>query len=215
MQMKLGLQWAPIPEVRIGWMAATPSYLVYLNNETTATEQLSPPGGAPQFSGTQIDDLSGTWSGVERGLTRLGAAYLGKWGWIEADLIVGFPLKTSTLDIDWNATTDVRLGAIFRITEKLKLGAGFSTDFSPENTPSDFGDTKINFYGLTLGSTSRTVRSLRSEAKTGSISPSRSRSNTRTAAVRSQACCSPPTFRTPNQVSSTSSTSPSTSSAST
>jgi hypothetical protein len=42
MQMKLGLQWAPIPEVRIGWMAATPSYLVYLNNETTATEQLSP-----------------------------------------------------------------------------------------------------------------------------------------------------------------------------
>jgi hypothetical protein len=151
MQMKLGLQWAPIPEVRIGWMAATPSYLVYLNNETTATEQLSPPGGVPQFSGTQIDDLSGTWSGVERGLTRLGAAYLGKWGWIEADLIVGFPLKTSALDIDWNTTTDVRLGAILRITEKLKLGAGFSTDFSPENAPSDFGDTKINFYSLTFG----------------------------------------------------------------
>jgi hypothetical protein len=120
MQMKLGVQWAPIPEVRIGWMAATPSYLVYLNNETTETEQLSPPGGDPRFSGTQIDDLSGTWSGVERGLTRLGAAYLGKWGWIEADLIVGFP-------------------------------AGFSTDFSPENTPSDFGDTKINFYSLTFG----------------------------------------------------------------
>jgi hypothetical protein len=153
MQMKLGVQWAPIPEVRIGWMAATPSYLVYLNNETTATEQLSPPegDGDPRFNGTQIDDLSGTWSGVERGLTRLGAAYLGKWGWIEADLIVGFPLKTPTLDIDWSTTTDVRLGAIIRVTEKLKLGAGFSTDFSPENTPSSFGDTKINFYGLTLG----------------------------------------------------------------
>jgi len=151
MQMKLGIQWAPIPEVRIGWMAATPSYLVYLNNETTATQQLSPPGGVPQFSGTQIDDLSGTWSGVERGLTRIGAAYLGKWGWIEADLIVGFPLKTAALDIDWNTTTDVRLGAILRITEKLKLGAGFSTDFSPENAPSDFGDTKINFYSLTFG----------------------------------------------------------------
>jgi hypothetical protein len=151
MQMKLGVQWAPIPEVRIGWMAATPSYLVYLNNETTETEQLSPPGGNPQFNGTQIDDLSGTWSGVERGLTRLGAAYLGKWGWIEADLIVGFPLKTSALDIDLNATPDVRLGAIIRITDKLKLGAGFSTDFSPEQTPSDFGDTKINFYSLTFG----------------------------------------------------------------
>jgi hypothetical protein len=64
---------------------------------------------------------------------------------------VGFPLKTSALDIDWNATADVRLGAIVRITEKLKLGAGFSTDFSPENTPTDFGDSKINFYSLTVG----------------------------------------------------------------
>jgi hypothetical protein len=151
MQMKLGLQWAPIPEVRIGWMAATPSYLVYLNDETTTTQQLSPPVGAPQFNGNQIDDLSGTWSGVERGLTRLGAAYLGKWGWIEADLIVGFPLRGSTLDIDWNATADVRVGAIIRVTDKLKLGAGFSTDFSPENTPTDFGDTKLNFYGFTFG----------------------------------------------------------------
>jgi hypothetical protein len=132
-------------------MAATPSYIVYLNNETTATEQLSPPGGTPQFNAIQIDDLSGTWSGVERGLTRLGAAYLGKWGWIEADLIVGFPLKSSLLDIDWNATADVRVGAIIRITQKLKLGAGFSTDFSPESTPTDFGDSKINFYSLTVG----------------------------------------------------------------
>jgi hypothetical protein len=40
---------------------------------------------------------------------------------------------------------------LVRITEKLKLGAGFSTDFSPENTPSDFGDSKINFYNLTFG----------------------------------------------------------------
>jgi hypothetical protein len=151
MQIKLGVQWAPIPEMRIGWMAATPSYLVYLNEETTATEQRSLPGGPPQFSATQIDDLSGTWSGVERGLTRLGVAYLGKWGWIETDLIVGFPLETPVLDIDWNATADVRLGAIIRITNKLKLGAGFSTDFSPENTPSEFGDTKINFYSVTFG----------------------------------------------------------------
>lgn len=151
LQMKLGLQWAPIPEVRIGWMAATPSYLVYLNNETTATEQISPPTGAPQFSGTQIDELNGTWSGVERGLTRLGAAYVGKWGWIEADLIVGFPLRTPLLDINWNTTADVRVGAIVRLTEKLKLGLGFSTDFSPENTPTEFSDSKVNFYGFTIG----------------------------------------------------------------
>ena len=43
LQMKAGLQWAPIEQLRIGWMVATPSYLVYLDNETTATRSLSPP----------------------------------------------------------------------------------------------------------------------------------------------------------------------------
>lgn len=151
LQLKLGLQWAPIPELRIGWMAATPSYLVYLNNETTETQQLAPPGGPPRFTGNQIDDLSGTWTGAERGLTRLGAAYLGRWGWIEADLIVGFPLQSPELDIAWKTTADVRVGAIIRITHRLKLGAGFSTDFSPDPTPSEFGDTQANFYNFTIG----------------------------------------------------------------
>ena len=151
LQIKGGLQWAPIEQVRIGWMAATPSYLVYLNNEATTTRELAAPTEPPAFEGTQIDDLSGTWSGVERGLTRLGAAFIGGWGWIEADVILGFPLKTSTLDIHWKTTADVRLGGIFRLTDRLKLGAGFFTDFSPESAPVEFGDTKINYYGFTLG----------------------------------------------------------------
>ena len=151
LQMKLGIQWAPVRKFRFGWMVATPSYLVYLNNETTETEQLAPPVGSPQFQGQQIDDLSGTWSGVERGLTRIGGAWLHHWGWIELDLIVGFPLKTPALEFDWRATADVRLGGVFKLTDKLKLGAGFSTDFSPENTPSEFGDSKINYYGFTIG----------------------------------------------------------------
>lgn len=151
MQVKLGLQWAPIPELRIGWMAATPSYLVYHNNEATTSEQLAPPSGTPQFNGTQIDDLSGAWVGVERGLTRLGAAYMAKWGWLEADLIVGFPLKSPTLDIDWSTTADVRVGAIIRVTDRLKIGAGFSTDFSPESAPTEFGDSELNYYNVTVG----------------------------------------------------------------
>ena len=151
LQIKGGLQWAPIAEVRVGWMAAMPSYLVYLNNETTATQQLASPTELPVFEGTQIDEISGTWSGVEPGLTRLGATHIGKWGWVEVDLIVRFPLKTPELDIDWKTTADVRLGGIFRLTERLKLGAGFFTDFSPERGLDSFGDTKIDFYGFTLG----------------------------------------------------------------
>ncbi len=151
LQMKAGFQFAPIEAVRIGWMVATPSYLVYLNNETTATESLSPPTGSPQFVGNQIDELSGSWAGVEPGLTRLGAAFLGSWGWVECDLIVRFPLQTPELGIDLKTTANVRIGGIFRITDRLKLGGGFFTDFSPEAEPSEFAESKANFYGFTLG----------------------------------------------------------------
>ena len=151
LQMKAGIQWAPIEEVRIGWSVATPSYLVYLDNETTATQSLSPPNGSPASRGTQIDELSGAWAGVETGLTRLGAAYLRPWGWMEADLVVHFPLQTPELGIDLKTTADVRIGGIFKLTDKLKLGAGFFTDFSPEREPSEFADSKLNFYGFTLG----------------------------------------------------------------
>ena len=151
LQMKVGLQWAPIKQVRVGWMVATPSYLVYLDNETTATRTLSPPNGPPQFQGTQIDELGGAWAGVETGVTRLGIATLGKWGWVEADMVLSFPLETPELGIDRKAVANARLGGIFRLTDRLKLGAGFFTDLSPERTPADFGDSQIDFYGFTLG----------------------------------------------------------------
>ncbi len=151
LQMKLGLQWAPIKEVRIGWMVAMPSYLVYLDNETTKTRSLSPPNAPAQFQGTQIDEVSGTWAGVEVGVTRLGAAYLAKWGWVEADMVLSFPLDTPELGIDQKTTANARVGGIFRITERLKLGAGFFTDLSPDRTPDEFGESQIDFYGFTLG----------------------------------------------------------------
>jgi hypothetical protein len=78
-------------------------------------------------------------------------AYLRPWGWLEGDVIVRFPLRSPELGIDWNATANVQIGGIFRITDRLKLGGGFFTDFSPESEPSQFGDIKINLYGFTLG----------------------------------------------------------------
>jgi hypothetical protein len=151
LQLKVGLQWAPIKQVRIGWMVATPSYLVYLDNETTATRLLSPPNAPAQFQGTQIDEIGGAWAGVEPGVTRLGIATLGKWGWVEADMILSFPLETPELGIDRKTVANARLGGIFRLTDRLKLGAGFFTDLSPERTPAEFGDSQIDFYGFTLG----------------------------------------------------------------
>lgn len=152
LQIKGGLQWAPVPKLRVGWMAATPSYLVYINDETTITNQVAGPVGDPSFQGFQRDDLKGTWTGVERGLTRIGASVLGeRWGWVELDLVVGFPLKSAEFDIDWKTTANIRIGGVFRIIDQLKIGVGFFTDFSPERTLDSFGDTEIDFFGATVG----------------------------------------------------------------
>jgi len=151
LQIKAGLQWAPIPELRIGFMASTPSYLVYLKEEGTVTETRAPSVGPPIFEGSQIDRLEGAWAGVEAGVSRVGAAYLWPGGWVELDLIVRFPLQTPQLGIYWKTIADARVGAIFQITPKLKLGAGFSTDFSAVRSLDSFGESEFDFYRVTAG----------------------------------------------------------------
>ncbi len=151
LQLKAGIQWAPIEALRIGWMVATPSYLAFLSEKSTTTQTFAPPTGAPEFSSSQVDQVNGAWAGIEAGLTRFGVAYLGSWGWIEGDLVLSFPLRTAALDIDWRTTADVHLGAVFAVTTKLKLGCGFFTDISAEPTPTQFAETQINSYGLSVG----------------------------------------------------------------
>ena len=151
LQWKAGVQWAPVKQLRIGWMVATPSYLFFLSEKSTTTQTGSPPSGPPAFSGSQNDSLNGAWAGVEQGLTRFGTAYLGSWGWVEGDVIVAFPLRTPQLDINWRTTTDVHVGGVFNVTDRLQLGCGFFTDFSADTTPAQFADTRFDSYGLTVG----------------------------------------------------------------
>ena len=150
-QLKAGIQYAPIEAVRLGIAVATPSYLVFLNEDSTSTETRSPPGGPPSFSGEQVDDLRGAWAGVEPGLTRVGIAWLRPRGWVETDLIVRFPLRTPAFDIDWKTVANVRIGGIVRLSKRLKLGAGFSTDFSATRNLDQFSENAIDFYRFTVG----------------------------------------------------------------
>jgi hypothetical protein len=76
---------------------------------------------------------------------------LGSWGWVESDLVVAFPLRTSQLDVDLKATTDVQVGGIFKVTDHLQLGCGFFTDFSLDPAPNRLAESDVGFYGLTVG----------------------------------------------------------------
>lgn len=72
--------------------------------------------------------------------------------WIALAGSVWAPMTNSTVfDIRKRVGWNVNLGSKFKITKKLNGGAGFFTDNSNDKEPNDFGETQVNYYGLTGG----------------------------------------------------------------
>jgi hypothetical protein len=162
LQLKTGIQWVPIPEVRIGLSVASPTFAFVILERFTSTFGQSPPVGttlptgdpnAQAAGGTESRGASGGWWGVEPGNLRFGIAYVGNWGWIEADLVVQWRLRTAELDIDLQATVNGRIGTAFRLTKFVNLGVGLFTDRSPidELRVAPFATADVDFYGVHLG----------------------------------------------------------------
>ena len=162
LQLKAGLQWAPIKEIRVGFSVATPTYAFVLINRFATTFGQSPPVGMPlppgdanaqAADGTQFRGVRGGWWGVEPGNARLGIAYVGAWGWIEGDLVAQWRLRTPELGIDLKTIVNGRVGSAFRLTRFMKLGVGVFTDRSPIDRirVTRVATTDIDFYGVHLG----------------------------------------------------------------
>ena len=162
LQLKAGIQWVPIPEVRIGFSVASPSFAFVILNRFANTFGQSPPAGttlpagdpnAQAAGGAESRGASGGWWGVEPGNIRFGIAYVGNWGWIEADLVTHWRLRTPELGIDLQPIVNGRIGSAFRLTKFVNLGVGLFTDRSPIDTleVAPFATSDINFYGAHLG----------------------------------------------------------------
>jgi hypothetical protein len=162
LQLKGGIQWVPIPKVRVGLSVASPSFAFVILERSASTFGQSPPAGTvfpPGDPNAQTSDGSesrgprGGWWGVEPGNFRFGIAYVGDWGWVEADLIAQWRLRTADLDIDLRSIINGRIGSSFRLTKFVKLGVGLFTDLSPIDRlrVAPFATTDVNFYGAHLG----------------------------------------------------------------
>ncbi len=170
LQLKAGIQWVPIPEVRIGLSVASPTFAFVIlerfantfgqspsvnpNEPPPICDPPNPPDCNAQSSGgSESRGARGGWWGVEPGNLRFGIAYVGNWGWVEADLFVQWRLRTPDLQIDRKATFNGRIGSAFRLTRFMHLGLGFFTDLSPVDrlglTP--IATTDVNFYGVHVG----------------------------------------------------------------
>lgn len=160
-QPKAGIQWVPIQQLRIGFSVAAPTYVfAALERFSNALSQAPPAGTIPddpelQQSATGSEDRGGraVWWAVEPGNLRFGLAYVGNWGWIEADLIYYFRLREEELGLDLRGFLNGRLGSAFRVSKNVKLGLGAFTDFSQvdrlDRLP--LATRKIDFFGVHLG----------------------------------------------------------------
>ena len=160
-QPKAGIQYVPIPQLRIGLSVAAPTYVfAVLERFSNSFNQAPPEGTIPTdptaqqaATGGEGRGGRGVWWAVEPGNLRFGMAYVGEWGWIEADLIYYFRLEEPEIGLDLRGFLNGRIGSAFRVTRNVKLGLGLFTDFSQvddlQRLP--LATRKIDFFGVHLG----------------------------------------------------------------
>jgi hypothetical protein len=159
-QLKGGIQWMPIPVLRVGMSVTSPTF-VFAALERTATQYNQSPGstdpvpagGEQSAQGSEGRGGRGVWWGVEPGNLRFGLAYVAKWGWIEGDIVYYFRLREDELDLDLRGFANGRIGSAFRVTKNIQLGLGLFTDFSQvdEIANAPLATAKIDFFGVHLG----------------------------------------------------------------
>ena len=161
-QLKAGMQWVPIPKVRVGLSIASPAYVFAVLERFASSYTQAPPAGTPddpndpnrQLAGGDEDRGGrGVWWGVDPGNLRFGIAYVGHWGWIEGDLIYHWRLREAEIGLDLRGFWNVRMGSAFRVNKAFKLGLGLFTDFSQVDRLSilPLATRKVDFYGVHLG----------------------------------------------------------------
>ncbi len=162
LQVKAGIQWVPIPKVRVGFSVASPTYLFAALQRFSNAYSQAPSAGTAYDPGDANRQLAtggegrggkGVWWGVEPGNVRFGVAYVRDWGWLEADLVYYFRLREQALNLDLRGFLNGRFGSAFRVTKNIQLGVGAFTDFSQVEAlaRAPLATRDIDFYGVHLG----------------------------------------------------------------
>jgi hypothetical protein len=152
LELIVGMQWRVSSRLRMGAVVRTPAIrlgqdLQEVEAEVTAVRGLL--DSAVNFSG----NLGIEAAVVAPARLHAGFAYdLDNWrSAIDGRLLV--PIKNDSLSLDLRPVLNMRLGATRQINDRFGVGGGIFTDRSPSRTPTTFGQSQLDFYGLTAGVT--------------------------------------------------------------
>ena len=151
-QPVLGLQFRPAPGSRLGLAFRFPAVQLWQHAQTVNISDLAVAGeqGSIDHQSSFDDSTAISASLVSPMRLHLGASHDFAQTLIALEGSYQAPLYVGRAQLDWRPLFNARLGAKRRLSESVAIGGGIHTDLSPVRHARDFGDAKLDFYGVTV-----------------------------------------------------------------
>jgi hypothetical protein len=149
LQPVLGVQLRPLPTWNVGITLRFPSFRLYQILHTVTLQNAFVAG----FPAHELDfqDVSGfAASIVKPPRIHLGVSHDIGPNRIAIEFSYQSPLRNKEVNQDLRGLVNARVGARRRVAKRLAVGGGLFSNRSASAAPKEFGDTQIDYYGVTL-----------------------------------------------------------------
>lgn len=149
-QFVLGAKWRPRRDWFFGVTVRTPALRIAQILQTIESETTVVAGSTEPSSSTRFRDDFGLRATVISPFRfHFGAAHTVDRYLVSADMSLMLPFTDANLSLRQRATWNGRVGIRRDVTPGLAIGGGFFTDMSTFETPREFGESQVNYYGVT------------------------------------------------------------------
>ncbi|MFO0629003.1 MAG: hypothetical protein U0325_25740 [Polyangiales bacterium] len=167
LEFAVGAQWQPIDALRLGVTIRPPGASVYASEtvDVSSSQAIRDGQGVLQSEGSSEVREQSSLEFVQRSplRVRFGIALEQPRFTLALDGDVSAPLDpTDDADRRWSTYWNLRVGGLVRLSERLRIGAGFFTDRAPDREGSK---RPVDFYGGTAGVEWGTLHLLRQERR--------------------------------------------------
>lgn len=150
LELAAGVQWEIVPGLHVGLSARSPGLLLGSLFRITST-RFSASGMGIEFAPTDGEGLEPRVDVVTPARVRLAVAYRWASGWIGIDADFQHALSRPEIGVERDWIGGVRVGGRWQVDRQIALGAGLFTDLDATRVIADYGQTRLDFWGGTLG----------------------------------------------------------------
>lgn len=143
-----GVQWRLSRSIRMGAVVRAPALRLGQDLQEI-TADVDALGNTTNSSVNFSENLGISPSVVAPARFHAGFAYdLDDWRFA-IDGSLQMPMKNDAISVDLRPVLNARLGGSKRLSDTMTVGGGIFSDRSPSRTPTTFGETQLDFYGIT------------------------------------------------------------------